>query len=155
MTLRKLTQLSQLALATDERGELRHEIRRADRGGTKGRERVGQVGDLELIDALRPGQVPEPMLTQVPQRHPALIREHFCRGLGNEHLAAVTRRRNTRAQVNTDAHVPLAGVPHLRGMNAHADQDRLVCRPRLGCEIPLGLLRRQHGIAGPAKRHQE
>ena len=95
------------------------------------------------------------MLTEIAELHGLVVFEQVDGGLRYEHLSAVGGCRDPGAAVDADADVVVTRVEDIRGVDAHADLDRLASRPRFGGKVPLGLLRRSDCLGRALKRDQE
>ena len=75
----------------------------------------------ELVDPLGRGQVLQPVLAEVPQ---PLGAEQRSRGRRDEHLPAVSSRRDPRRAVHVDADVPLSAHMRRARVHTHPHTDR-------------------------------
>ena len=112
-------QLVELALAADERGRLRRQVRRVQR--LQGRE----LGFPELVELLRLREILEPVRPEVAKREAVHLRA--C-PLRQDDLAAVGARADARSPVDVEPRVALRPDDRLAGVEAHADADRSSAR---------------------------
>jgi hypothetical protein len=117
--------VGQLLLATDEwRRELREPrlVESAER-------RKGRFTELEDHD--RGVEVLQAVLAEAPQL--SGVTDELSSRRGNEHLAAVTRRRDPRGAMHVEAHIALIRCNRLPGVHAHAHADRVAGQGLLAC----------------------
>ena len=113
--LQQPAHLGQLVLTTEERRRRNRQVRPVETLQRR------EVLVAELVDPLGRGEVLEPVLAEVPQPVGA---EQRSRGRRDEHLPAVSCRRDPRRAVHVDADVPLLGHVRRARMDAHPHPDR-------------------------------
>ncbi len=141
----------QLALAPDQRRGQDGQVRGSVLERAQRRELARQPLDHELREPLRPGQVLEPVLTEVAQRDPVrqLVLDQLARRLRDHHLPAVTGRADPRGARHVEADV--ARQSDGRFARVDPDPDRQLRRRRL----PLDARGRPDRAGRRRKRDEE
>jgi hypothetical protein len=84
------------------------------------------------METLRAAEILEPVVAEVAESQPVgALGEQVTRGLGEENLPAVCRRRHAGGPVHVQADVPVGSKGGLTGVEPHADADDFAVRPRL------------------------
>jgi hypothetical protein len=145
--------LLELALTADQLVRLHGQVGRAVVERLQRRELRRQPVDLELVEPLGLREILQPVLPEVAQARPVV--EEDPRRLGEQHLAAVPRGHHARGVVDVEPDVATVHEPRLAGVQAHADAQLLVARPRVLCERALGRLRPGGGVARRGEGDEE
>ena len=96
------------------------------------------------------------MVAEVAEGEPVKISgEQVARRLGEENLAAVSRRRDPRGPMHVDADVAIGGHRRLAGMEPHSYTDHRVIGPGVRGERQLGFGCGRRGRAGPGEGDEE
>lgn len=104
-----------------------------------------------LKEPLRSGEVLQPVLPDVAERHALGRVEQVARRLRDEHLAPVRRRTDTRSAMHVEPHVAGRRERGLARVDPHADAHLSVARPRVLAEGTLG----RHGGGQRVRRARE
>jgi hypothetical protein len=107
-------------------------------------EAARQSVEDELEEPLRLGQVLESMRPEIAHRDGAVGDERL-RPLGEDHLAAVRGRGYSRAPVDVDPDVVVAGDERISGVQAHANA-HIAVGPAVRGQSALPLLRRRERL---------
>ena len=102
------------------------------------------------------GKVLEPVQAEIGQLH---VRRQVAprevpRGVGDQDLAAVPRRRDSRRLVERKADVVVADALDLAAVDAHADLDRVALGPWMRGEGPLRVDGGRDRGGGVGERHE-
>ena len=122
-----------LVVATDEAGPLHRQVVDPGVQGAKRRELAGQVGVVQLEDALGTGQVLEPVHPQIAQAgalRQSLDRQ-VGRRLGQHRLAPMRHRHKPGRPVHRRTEIVAVALLHLAGMQAHPHPQDAPLRPTL------------------------
>ena len=136
------TDLGNLFLSSYERGRLDGQVVEPLVQGLQRWEAGGQVGGDKLEDPLRPDQVLEATLPQIPQSNPFRqpIPEQFPNSGGQQDLSAVGRCEEPRHPVEGRPEVVTSALGCGAGVQGHPHpQGSDVPVPPFGRELPLGL----------------
>jgi hypothetical protein len=149
--------LRELALAPDERGQLRRQVVRAGIDRAQRRELQPEALGHHLGQRLRLAQVLEPVAPQAAQRDlgSEIRRCQRPNRVGDHDLAAVRRGRDPRRAIDVQPDEPGRGAGGLPGVQAHAHAHLDAVRPRLGGERALRIDRREHRVLGVVEKHEE
>ena len=102
------------------------------------REPLGETLEHQLEQALRLGQVLQPVLAEVREGEPrVVVGDQVVRGVGYQHLPAVSRRADPRPSMDPDPHVALRGGGRLCRVDPHPDPELAAVRP---CVVRQGAL---------------
>jgi hypothetical protein len=147
----------QLPAAPDEARQLDGEVVRADVHRPEGGEIGGQTFGPHLVQVFGPGKVLEPMLAEIPERHPLGGRgcHQGLGGCGGDDLATVPGGGDAGRPMEIDAHVVVTPGHRLAGVHPHPDPDLGVLRPRMGRQGPLRFHRGGHRLGGRGEHHEE
>ena len=142
-----------VVVATDERGTLEREVRRARFVGADRREIARESLDDDVVQVLRVVDVLQQVGAEVAELHAVrkrALHEGTCR-VGDEDLAAVSQRGDPGGAMDVDADVVVTTQPALPGMESHPHADRRFLRPPFGCKAAL----RVHGGVDRSRRGRE
>ena len=140
-TVQQSAQLPELTLASHERRDLCRQVvgeaRVLER--TQGSELLDQPRCAHLEQSQRLGEVAEPVLTEVEQRHVRRQRRSYelGDGLGHQHLPAVCRPQHAREAIQHRADVVAVPRRELAGVHSHPNLDVRPVGPRLRSQSPL------------------
>ena len=140
LAVEKLYDLPELALATEEGGGRNRKVRPIE--ALQG----GELSVAELEDTFRSGEVFEAVLPEVGQ----LGFDERGGRRGDEHLAAVTRRRDASGAVDIVADITLVANERRARMDADAHSDRAV-----RCEALREVRCRAEGAVGRREGEEE
>src|SRR5436190_6578181 len=111
--------LGDLTPPPDEGRELGREVVARCVQGLEWWEIAREIRDQELEETLRPSQILEPMLAEVPKGSALdLLSKQVTRRLRDEHLSAMGGRTNAGPAVNVLADIALGGDRRLAGVDA-------------------------------------
>ena len=149
----QLADLLELPRAADERIRLGREVGRPVAQRRQRREVGREALDDQLVEALRAGQVLEPMVAQVVHLE-ALVQQRPG-GLREQHLPAVRGRHHPRGVVDVQPHVVAPDDARLAGVQAHPHPDLGVRRPGVLGERALALGGRSSRVARRGEHDEE
>jgi hypothetical protein len=124
--LQQAADLGDLVLPAHQRGELHRQVPGSGAHGPGGREVGREPPDHQVVQVLRPGQVPEPIAAQVPQRHPVGQRlgDQPPGGRRDKDLPAVARPGDPGRPMHLQAEVVVPTQDPLPGVQAHPHPQR-------------------------------
>ena len=122
LTAQEADDLVEFALAAEKRRRRDGEVRLVERLQAR------ELGVAQLEEALRRGEVLEPVLAQIADRLPG---DEVARRLRQEHLASVPGGGDPRRTVDVHPDVALVGHDGLARVQPHANADRSVAKRRL------------------------
>jgi hypothetical protein len=110
-----------------------------------------------LEETLRPIEILQLEGPQIayPSIRRKLVLDQLPRRVGEQHLAAVTRRADPRCPVHTKAHVPLTGRTWFSRMHSHSHPNLDTLRPTMPGKSALSLGRARNRITSAAIRDEE
>ena len=152
-----LLNLLQLPPASHETGELDREVVRAGIHRPEGLELGRQPVGHHLEDPLRPGQVLQPVLAEIPERDALGSRrlDQGSGGRGGHDLSPVAGSGDPGRPVHIDAHVVVRTEYGLPGVKSDPHPDLLLVRPGVTGQGPLGLDGGGHRLGRGGEHHEE
>jgi hypothetical protein len=144
------------SVPADERRRLSREVRHAAFDRPRGRELGDEPLPAELVQALRPSEVLQPVVAEVAEGEAVeVLGKEVARRLREQDLPAVARRSHAGSPVHVEADVAVGSRRGLTGVEPHPNADDFLVRPRMRRERALRLRRGSRRGAGGGERDEE